>query len=93
LRRLLNEDEPNDSIILFTIVSEPPPSEDDDDDDEVVECQDIAVAEISLLDVMREREDATRITATLWDMSGELRLGTITIAFQGCDVLHDCRYS
>lgn len=84
IKRMLQSSNPVDSVIVFTIVSEPPA------DNSEGECQDIAIAELHLMDLVApagEGADSQLLNVSIWDVGGEAVMGTLEIVAGGCSLL------
>lgn len=82
----MNSTKPRDSIISFTIVSEPT---DEANSGELNECVDLAVAELHLKDILMAYSENQVLEIPVWDLSGTVHVGDMTIVLEGCNVIRE----
>ncbi|TPX67754.1 hypothetical protein SpCBS45565_g03544 [Spizellomyces sp. 'palustris'] len=82
LRRALKSPEETDHLIQFVVVSEPP----EDTDDDV--SQDLAYASVSLKELMSLEDDGAIFDLTLFERSGSLEMGHLTVTLAGAQAIH-----
>ncbi|KND01382.1 uncharacterized protein SPPG_03194 [Spizellomyces punctatus DAOM BR117] len=82
LRRALKSPEETDHLIQFVVVSEPPGDTDDD------VSQDLAYASVSLKELMSLEDDGAIFDLTLFERSGSLEMGHLTVTLAGAHTIH-----
>jgi hypothetical protein len=81
ISRMLRSSNPVDSVIVFNLVSEPHSDNPDG------ECQDIAIAELHLTDLISDDTDVQLLKIPVWDVEGESVMGNLEVLVRGCGVL------
>ncbi|KAJ3384351.1 Protein fantom [Lobulomyces angularis] len=86
LREMIFSSDPGDNLIVFTVVSEP---EQIEREEEVGDCMDIAVAELHLPDLLEHVGNEALLNLPIWNVDGEILLGTLEVKIEGCDVIRE----
>jgi hypothetical protein len=84
ITRMLRSSNPVDSVIVFNLVSEPHSDNPDG------ECQDIAIAELHLTDLVSNSIDEPNVQLLkipVWDVDGERVMGSLEVLISGCALL------
>lgn len=80
--KLASEDLTQSSLI-FSVVSEPTEPNGD--------CEDFAVAEMNLQDLINSRSDWSRKELNLWDIKGDLLVGKLWVSLVGWELLQELK--
>ena len=79
---LLMPDHPNAGRVFFTVVSDPI-------DDEALECEDVGIAYVDLIQLMRDGKDKIDEDVDVFDLLGSDSdvIGSLTVSVEAIDAL------